>query len=187
MKKIETLLTFIAPQTELCVKKITEEEFIQLTSIGISEEDCNNFLSDLQNETIFIAPVNDEYMQRISLLLNNEIINDFQKHFDKIYKKLKKSNTLDSAHQNDNSCFVVWDRYYKRTFWNLNINEDFDMKKFSIQPVIESLSDGTKYLGFFPYYENEMFNFEKDSGFDVDNVFVIDSNKIRHSIEIKDD
>jgi len=186
MEKIESLLTFIAPQTELCVKKISEDEFVQLTSIGISEEECNDFLSDLQNETIFIAPVNDVHMQRISLLVNNELINDFQKYFDKIYKALKKNDKLESADQNDESYFVVWDRYYKRTFWNLNITEDFDLKKFSIQPVIENLSDGTKYLGFFPYYNNEMFDFAEDSGFDVDSIFVIDSNKIRHSIEIKE-
>ena len=187
---IELLLT--SPLTEVCELKIDKKLFKKLTKTGVTQDEYDELLEELESETEFYSLFYDSNYPRLSLEIDGELNELFEKYFDVIYQsaivnsKVNQISSTDSI-QTDVQYALLWDRYYKRSFWKLTINEVFDPAKFTIELNTETMIGGNDYIGFIPYYDGKEFDFSSDHGFDVDEIMLLDSNNDNYNIKIKDD
>jgi hypothetical protein len=187
---IELLLT--SPLTEVCELQVDKKMFKKLTKTGVTEDEYDEIKDELESSTEFYSLVYDESYPRISLEIDGEVDESFEKQFDELYKNASQKintnkNIANSQNETEIRYALLWDRYYKRTFWKLTISERFDPSKFSIELNTETIIGGNEYTGFIPYYDGKEFEFSSDHGFDVDEIMLIDSEDKRYEIEIKDE
>lgn len=195
---IELLLT--SPLTEVCELYVDKKLFKKLSKTGVTEDELDEIKSELESSTEFYSLVFKESYPRISLEIDGELNESFEKHFDELYKTASQQKNTDknsilksseSTTENKNNpelrYALLWDRYYKRSFWKLTISEIFDPSKFSIELNSQTMIGGNEYTGFIPYYDGKEFEFSSDHGFDVDEIMLIDSKDKRYEIEIADE
>jgi hypothetical protein len=184
---IELLLT--SPLTEVCELQVDKKMFKKLTKTGVTEDEYDEIKDELESSTEFYSLVYDECYPRISLEIDGEVDESFEKQFDELYKNASQEiktnkNIANSQNETEIRYALLWDRYYKRTFWKLTISERFDSSKFSIELNTEAMISGNEYTGFIPYYDGKEFEFSSDHGFDVGDISLLDSNNQSYPIEI---
>ena len=187
---IELLLT--SALTEVCELQVDKKMFKKLTKTGVTEDEYDEIKDELESSTEFYSMVYDESYPRISLEIDGEIDESFEKQFDELYKNASQEintnkNIANSQNETEIRYALLWDRYYKRSFWKLTISEVFDPSKISIELNTETMIGGNEYTGFILYYDGKEFEFSSDHGFDVDDIMLLDSEDKRYSIEIKDE
>jgi len=146
-------LTLCSPQTQISIKTITKKEFKKLTEQAISEEEFEELQDELDGEVEFDYPI----YEWVEISINDKVIKIDDAVIDKIYQKAKKKFDKENLNtqktdkrklkSDDEKYVIVWDRWFKRSFFELTIQEEFDINKLNFEIISEVMSNGITYEG----------------------------------------
>jgi len=186
-------LTICSPQTQVSVKPISVEEFERLTDGGITEEEYEELQEELDEDSEFCYPIYDW----LEIAIDDEVLKISEKTIDGIYQKAKKEHkeknqsdllqTGDKLPQkiSNEEYYVIWDKFFKRAFFELTINEKFDINKLTFEIVSEKIPNGLTYEGFTPYYDDCEIEFTWSHDWNSDDLCIFNSSGKSYGIEIK--
>ena len=181
-------VTICSPQSEVSFKEINEINFIKWTNQGISDEDYQNILEELNDYSDFSYPLFD--IDRFDVLINDKSIEFNIKDIEKIYQLAKDKydeknyeSEFIPKNINEKKYTIFNDRYYKRAFYELEINEKFDIKKLSFEIIRAKMPNLQFYEGFIPYYDNDEIEYSWSHDSNEDNLNIFDSKGGSHSIK----
>jgi hypothetical protein len=191
-------LVLTVPQTELIVMNLSKKKFDKYSSKGISEDDYEDLLYELENHVVMCSPIYVSVDPRLSLTVDDSKISNFAKKFKQIYSdavkntnliEISKTKTTNKINDEVDSYAIVWDRFYKRTYHEVIINEEFEIGKLRVEIDVETLPNSDKHEGFVLFYGDAEFQLAFDNGFDSDSIYIVNSknkNKV-YSLEINYD
>jgi hypothetical protein len=181
-------VTICSPQSEVSFKEINEINFIKWTNQGISDEDYQNILEELNDDSDFSYPLFD--IDRFDVLINDKSIEFSIKDIEKIYQLAKDKydeknyeSEFIPKNTNEKKYTIFNDRYYKRAFYELEINKKFDIKKLSFEIIRAKMPNLQIYEGFIPYYDNDEIEYSWSHNSNEDNLYIFDSRGGSHSIK----
>jgi len=186
-------LTLCSPQTQISIKTITKKEFKKLTEQGIGEEEFEELQDELDGEVEFDYPI----YEWVEISINDKAIKIDDAVIDKIYQKAK--NKFDKENLNsqktdkrklksdDEKYVIVWDRWFKRSFFELTIQEEFDINKLNYEIVSEVMSNGIKYEGYIPFYGDEQIEYSWSHDWNSDDLSIFNSSGESFTIEISEE
>lgn len=180
-------ITICSSQLEICIKEINETNFNNWTKKGISDEDYEILLEELNDDYDFSYPIFD--IDRFDILINDKSIEFNLKDIKEVYQlaKEKYAEKINESENKKNTYVkkytILNERYYKRAFYELEISEHFDIKKLSFEIIQTKLPNLKIYEGFIPYYDDDEIEYSWSHDSNEDNLNIFDSRGDSYSIK----
>ncbi|AWW49453.1 hypothetical protein POPA111323_01390 [Polynucleobacter paneuropaeus] len=168
-------LSLQATESEIAYENLSELEYMNYVKNGIPAEKYNDIASS----------GNSGFCETDVLFeLNNEEVN-IQKHLEREFKKKNQDERLISRLKLPT---LVVTHFYKRSYATIDIFEEFDPKKLTLDIEKYVYKNGANgyYYAYLPIYDGQNFEFESSGLHNYTDILLIDSKGKIHSIDISD-
>ena len=172
-KKKRELILF-TPQIEYLCMNITKEQFKEYKDVGMPYEDHEEF-----NDSIDYCEAIFDDMTTLSV--NNDEVSAFNKFMKAEYKKFLKQIDLkvvdlDTSKNKKISHAVVGDRWIKRSWYKIKINEEFDISKLRVHFTRNKHFDSSFKDTFSLFYGDKEIEFYDSNDSNADGEYLATSN-----------
>jgi hypothetical protein len=182
-------LTLVTSQTELCVMKISEDQFSNYLKNGVPE----NEYEELDYSTNYSSPVFNTDTGIALDLDGHDVLNFydlFKLKYNKAVEIYEESHPqIKTQKISDLEFAAVSERFIKRSFYTLTIYEEFDFEKLEIEiSKYDNFGSESKTLGFNLSYSgvtsDPHFEFYSHEGTDYIDDALISSNGVRYDLSV---
>jgi hypothetical protein len=168
-------LSLQATEIEIAYENLSELQFKSYLENGIPAQDYDDIASSGNSgfcETDVVFELNDEEIQ-------------IHKHLE---KKLKEKNPDERLIVKMKLPTLVVAHYFKRSYATINIYEEFNLKKLTldVEKLVYKNGANGYYYAYLPIYDGQNFDFESSGLHNYTDILLIDAKGKVHSGEISD-
>jgi len=168
-------LSFQATEIEIACQDLSESQFKEYLENGISQDEYDD-ISTSGNSGFCETDIKFE--------INGEEVN-IQKYVDKEIRKKNEDERLITRMQLPS---LIVAHYFKRSYATLDIFEEFDPKKLTLNVEKYIFKSGAKgyYYAYLPMYGDQDFSFESSGLHNYTDILLIDKKGKVHSIDVSE-
>jgi hypothetical protein len=198
-------LNLVTPKIAVYMLKISVEDFIKYSTVGVSREELKIFENNLteneiRNATIFNPNLmklflneNEIYNSKSllkreykkSLKKHNEYISDLNKIVESSLKPNPKLNNSIEVNGNNSSkdYSIMFDRLYEESSYTLEIEDDFDASKLACHIEELYLEKNKEYLNCHWRYGDKPLSFISNKDISKEDIYILSTSSERFNIK----
>ena len=170
-------LKLFTAEVEYLEMPITKKQFDDYLANGIAEA----ISESLDDHLVYCRPTFDE---RVVLLIGDEEIAGSHDLLETLYQEaIDRAGLEQATREKDKKCALISERYIKRSWYELDINNDFDISQITLE--IESLpgkDPNEDFTAFTVHYQGKPLEFSENFGVDSSDTCLRDANGFLYDI-----
>jgi len=188
-------LNLVTPKIAVYMLKISVEDFIKYSTVGVSREELKRFENNLTENEIRNAAIFNPNLMKLflneneiynsksllkreykkSLKKHNEYISDLNKIDESSLKPNPKLNNSIEVNENNSSknYSIMFDRLYEESSYTLEIEDDFDASKLACHIEELYLEKNKEYLNCHWRYDDKPLSFISNKDISKEDIYIL--------------